>query len=228
MKIDFQGNRPRTDSKDSEKENIPDSGGTQAKAVVAAIASVSTNEQANIKSPKDNVDPVVASELSKPHNVDRQIKSAPVRKAKPKPANQDKMQTKLNDKPVITAAANKTKVEERSHNKPTKGPNSGGRQNAWAKPLKVADKEQENKKSDDKHVAEVKPVDVAKDVGRSDDVVDTCMTEEQAEDQLVNEIDNVSFHYENLPMQYTDYFSAVKIENFTRNYFIFLIFLLRT
>ena len=35
----------------------------------------------------------------------------------------------------------------------------------------------------------------------------------------------VRYHYENLPMQYTETFSAVKIENFHQKYFdIFLIF----
>ena len=33
----------------------------------------------------------------------------------------------------------------------------------------------------------------------------------------------ISFHYENLPMQYTDYFSAVKIENFIRKKLVFFL-----
>ena len=39
-----------------------------------------------------------------------------------------------------------------------------------------------------------------------------------------------NYHYENLPMQYTEIFSAIKIENFTRKKKrkIFLIFLLKT
>ena len=34
-------------------------------------------------------------------------------------------------------------------------------------------------------------------------------------------------HYEDLPMQYTEIFSAVKIENFVGNFFIFFLFLLQ-
>ena len=37
----------------------------------------------------------------------------------------------------------------------------------------------------------------------------------------------VSTHSENLPMQYSDFFSAVKIENFFRLSFIFFLFLLK-
>ena len=40
---------------------------------------------------------------------------------------------------------------------------------------------------------------------------------------------NIDDRYENMPMQYTDNFSAVKVENFTRKKkMIFLIFLLKT
>ena len=35
-------------------------------------------------------------------------------------------------------------------------------------------------------------------------------------------------HYENLPMQYTEIFSPVKIENFVRKILIFFLFLLKT
>ena len=35
-------------------------------------------------------------------------------------------------------------------------------------------------------------------------------------------------HYENLPMQYTEIFLAVKIENFIRKMLIFFLFLLKT
>ena len=35
-------------------------------------------------------------------------------------------------------------------------------------------------------------------------------------------------HYENLPMQYTDFFSSVKFENIIGIFFIFLIFLPKT
>ena len=192
MKKEFQSNRPRMDSKDSEKENIPDSRGIQTEVVKASVASANINGPIENKSPSDSAESVIGSEQSKPHNVDRQIKSVPVRKAKPKPKSPDKIPTKPNDKSVNTAATNKTKVEERSHSK-AKGPSSGGRQNAWAKPLKVVDKEQDTKRSEDKHVAEVKQDSVCVDVIQNDDTVDTCMTEEQADDQLVNEIDNVSF-----------------------------------
>ena len=37
-----------------------------------------------------------------------------------------------------------------------------------------------------------------------------------------------SMHYENLPMQYTEIFSVVKIENFIRKMLIFFLFLLKT
>ena len=37
-----------------------------------------------------------------------------------------------------------------------------------------------------------------------------------------------STHYENLPMQYTEIFCAVKIEIFVENFLIFLIFVLKT
>ena len=36
------------------------------------------------------------------------------------------------------------------------------------------------------------------------------------------------FHYENLPMQYTDFFSAVKIEDSSAKFLIFLMILLIT
>ena len=35
-------------------------------------------------------------------------------------------------------------------------------------------------------------------------------------------------HYENLPMQYTEIFSGVKIENFVGKFLIFFLFLLKT
>ena len=40
--------------------------------------------------------------------------------------------------------------------------------------------------------------------------------------------DSESIHYENLPMQYTEIFSPVKIENFVRKSLIFFLFLLKT
>ena len=39
---------------------------------------------------------------------------------------------------------------------------------------------------------------------------------------------NTGNHYENLPMQYTEIFSPVKIENFVRKFLIFFLFLLKT
>ena len=35
-------------------------------------------------------------------------------------------------------------------------------------------------------------------------------------------------HYENTPMQYTENFLVVKMKNFTGNFFIFFLFLLKT
>ena len=41
-------------------------------------------------------------------------------------------------------------------------------------------------------------------------------------------VTHVVGHYENLPMQYTEIFSAVKIENVIRKMLIFFLFLLKT
>ena len=203
VKNEFQSNRPRTDSKDSEKENIPNRGAIQTEVVTASVTSANTNGPIENKSPSDSIEVVKDSQQSKTNTVDRQNKAGSARKGNVKPTGSDKTQTKPGDKSVIAPVTNKPKVEERSQHKP-KGPSSGVRHSAWAKPLKVVDKEPEPQKTEEKRVTEmktdrivtdvheVKTDSVVNDVIHDSEIVDTCMTEEQAEDQLVNEIDNVS------------------------------------
>ena len=199
-------NRPRADSKDSEKENRPDSAVVQSAVEVNSVESVNANGPVDNKSSVESVASVTDVDHPKPKPSDKNVKSASVRKSTVKPVSSDKPPSRTNDKTVINTVGSKPKQEEKSHVK-SKVPNTGARQNAWAKPLKVVEKDK------DAHTSEVKTsskekLDTAEDeqisAGHKTDIEQDDVTEkmkavsqeklDQVEADLVNEIDNVSCH----------------------------------
>ena len=132
--------RPRANSKDSEKENRPSSEILKPDVTVTSEIVASANGPIDNVSATETVERVTTPDQSKSKTIDRPTKSASVRKSVVKPTNLDKAQNKPSDKTVINTAGAKPKVEEKPQIK-TKGPNTGVRQNAWAKPLKVVEKE---------------------------------------------------------------------------------------
>ena len=132
--------RPRANSKDSEKENRPSSEILKPDVTVTSEIVASANGPIDNVSATETVERVTTPDQSKSKTIDRPTKSASVRKSVVKPTNLDKAQNKPSDKTVVNTAGAKPKVEEKPQIK-TKGPNTGVRQNAWAKPLKVVEKE---------------------------------------------------------------------------------------
>lgn len=180
--------RPRAGSKDSEKENIPNTVAVKTEHTV--VTDAKTNGPTQNKSPSGSVESVKSVDQSKTKTVDRQVKPAPVRRGNVKPGSSDKNQSKSGDKTVIGSVVNKSKVEEKSEVKP-KGPSSAFRQNAWEKPLKVVEKQQVIPANDTKAPVETK-TEVVDDAVAHEEATLEEIAEQQTEDQLEKEIDSVS------------------------------------
>ena len=206
--------RPRTDSKDSEKENRPDVKTLKSEVTVTTEIVASENELI-VKTKTEPKEPVPNLEQSKSKLLDRPAKSSPtVRKSYVRPTNSDKSQTKTSDKNVGSTVSAKAKVDDRSQIK-GKGPSSSVRQNAWAKPLNVSDKEVKEPAKNDvtnkdsqKPSAENKSVEIAKEKQPEEEEGEITADEKSdpVDDELEDAIDDVSKYIEDLTQMLMFYF----------------------